>query len=387
MKIVFNRQKIITAAAPLLCAVSNKTTQMSIEGILIEAKEPNECIMTTYDTEKGVRIPVETTVYEGGSYIINAQKFFSIIKVMPENEVTLTVSENRQATFTCGTSVHKTVVLPGADFPALPKLRSNFGFTVSQHVMKNMMSKCQHAMAVADLRPILNGCYFDINSERMLAVSCDSFRVAMCSLITDIENNNVNNSDVNFRFVLPIRTVNEVYKLLDGDKEKDLKMRIYMSRHEIVFIIGQITFFSALIEGQYIDYNRIVKIPVKGTFEVDRLQFVETLIRARLITEEAIDGHTRPPIKLTVEGGSLDVSAVNINGSYNDVLPISHDGDDLMISFNNKFLIDALSASEAERVKVSFSSTLSGITVEPAEGEKFLEKSTELFMILPVRNK
>lgn len=384
MKIVFNRQKIISVAAPLLCAVSNKTTVMSIEGILIEAKEPNECIMTTYDTEKGVRLPVDVDVFEGGSCIINAQKFFSIIKVMPENEVTLTVSENRQATFTCGTSIHKTLVLPGSDFPELPKLRSNFGFTVSQHVVKSMMSKCQHAMAVADLRPILNGCYFDINSERMLAVSCDSFRVAMCSLVTDIQNNNENGSNVNFRFVLPIRTVNEVYKLLDGDAEKDLKMRLYVTRHEIIFIIGQITFFSALIEGQYIDYNRIVKIPVKGTFVAERVPFLESLIRARLITEESIEGHTRPPIKLEVEGDSLAINAVNVNGSYNDLIPVSHDGDDLSISFNNKFLIDALTSSEAEKVKFSFSSTLSGITIEPAEP---LDKCTELFMILPVRNK
>ena len=93
MKIIFNRSAISSAVAPLMCAVSGKSTLTAIEGILVEAKIPDTCTLTTFDLEKGVRITVEAKVIEEGSYIINAQKFTQTLRVMEGEEVTLTVDE------------------------------------------------------------------------------------------------------------------------------------------------------------------------------------------------------------------------------------------------------------------------------------------------------
>ena len=91
MKIIFNRTSISSAISPLMYAVSGKSTISAADGILIEARVPDTCIMTTFDLEKGVRIVVEAKVIEEGSYIINAQKFMQTMKVMNSEEVTLTV--------------------------------------------------------------------------------------------------------------------------------------------------------------------------------------------------------------------------------------------------------------------------------------------------------
>ena len=56
MKIVFNRQNVSDAVAPLMCAVSGKSTLTAAEGILIEANADGSCVMTTFDLEKGMRI-------------------------------------------------------------------------------------------------------------------------------------------------------------------------------------------------------------------------------------------------------------------------------------------------------------------------------------------
>ena len=68
MKIVFNRKEISDAVAPLMCAVSGKSTQASIDGILIEANEDHSCVMTTFDTEKGMRIKINDTEGGGGYF-------------------------------------------------------------------------------------------------------------------------------------------------------------------------------------------------------------------------------------------------------------------------------------------------------------------------------
>ena len=71
MKIVFNRQNVSDAVAPLMCAVSGKSTLTAAEGILIEANADGSCVMTTFDLEKGMRIKMEATVEEAGAAIIN----------------------------------------------------------------------------------------------------------------------------------------------------------------------------------------------------------------------------------------------------------------------------------------------------------------------------
>ena len=83
MKIVFNRQEIINCVTPLMCAASGSRSSIAaVEGILFEAEAPSTVTMTTYDLEKGVRTTVEANVLEGGSCVINAQKFLQSVKVM-----------------------------------------------------------------------------------------------------------------------------------------------------------------------------------------------------------------------------------------------------------------------------------------------------------------
>ena len=115
MKIIFNRSEIAAAVAPLMCAVSGKSTLTAIEGILIEAKFPDTCILTTFDLEKGVRITIEAKVLEEGKYIINAQKFNQTIKVMDGEEITLTVDQKLGASIVSGRSSHKMSALAGEE--------------------------------------------------------------------------------------------------------------------------------------------------------------------------------------------------------------------------------------------------------------------------------
>ena len=144
---------------PLMCAVSGKATLTAIEGILIEAKKPDTCIMTTYDLEKGVRIKTEATVLEEGIYIINAQKFSQTLKVMNSDEIVLTVDSKLSVCIEAGKSVYKMNALPASDFPAIPELCSLMSFTVRESVLKDMFSQTMYAMGVNDQRGILNGLF------------------------------------------------------------------------------------------------------------------------------------------------------------------------------------------------------------------------------------
>ena len=383
MKIVFRNEEINAAVGPLMSGISSKTMLAATGGILIEAKMPNLCIMTTYDLEKGVRVCMEADVIEVGRAIISASKLSQIVRVMDGNEITLTVDDRMCATIVSGRASHTMTALPAEDFPEIPALTTPRGYVASQSLLKSMISKSMYAMGVNDQRPVLNGLYFSITGERLQTVSCDSFKMATCATdaaVSVIEGGKMEDC----KFILPNKSVNELYRLL-SDKDEEATVTMYTSRKNIVFSMGDITFFSKLIEGEYIDYNRIIMKNHRIIVHLDRDEMISALEHAALITEEKIAGSVRSHVRLEIAGNTLKISATSGTGSAYDEMNIEReDVEDLVIAFNNRYLIDSLRACDASRVKISMTSPLSSINIEPDDD---ITTTQDLFMLLPVRMK
>ena len=383
MKVIFDKSTIISAVAPLMCAVSGKSVLSTIEGILIEAKMPDTVTLTTYDLEKGVRVTVEAKVIEEGSFIINAQKFNQTIKVMGEDEITLTVDNKMIACISSGRSSHRMSALAGADFPAIPDLVSDRSFIVSQAVLKKMIGQVSFAMASNDQRAVLNGAFFKIDDESIMTVACDGFKSAKCKSTVELENKNTNgNAHLDYSFIVPVKTVNELSRLLSDDEEA--LTQIYVTRKHIVCLIGELTFFSRLIDGNYIDFERIVIRNHKITVNAPKAELISALEKAALVTEERIAGSVRSHVRLEITGGLLKVSATSASGAIYDEVAVEQEGPDIVIAFNNRFLIDSVRACDSDKIKISLSTALTSINIEPGED---LEGKEEIFMILPVRMK
>ena len=383
MKIVFRKDTICAAVSPLMSGVSTKMTLAATEGILIEANLPNECILTTYDIEKGVRITLEADVIEAGAAIVSASKFSQIVRVMDGGDITLTVDDRNCATIISGRSSHTLTALPAKDFPEIPRLTSTQGFTATQRVVRGMMAKCMYAMGVNDQRPVLNGLFFSVTEGKLQMVSCDSFKMATCATETELVGVDGSDTVEEARFILPNKSVSELHKLLN-DKDEEALVTVYTSRKNIIFVMGDITFFSKLIEGEYIDYNRIILRNHRILLSLDREAFISALEHAALITEEKVAGSVRSHVRLETEGQILKISATSGTGSAYDEVAIEHEGNDITIAFNNRYLIDSLRACNADRIKISMSSPLTSINIEPDDDDTNTE---DLFMLLPVRMK
>ena len=115
-----------------------------------------------------------------------------------------------------------------------------------------------------------------------------------------------------------------------------------------------------------------------------RQELIYALERAALVTEERIAGSVRSHVKLDLSDGVLKISAVSSAGSTYDELEVEQNGENIVIAFNNRFLIDSVRACDAEKVRLSLSSALTSMNIEPAEAD---EGTEEIFMLLPVRMK
>ena len=91
--------------------------------------------------------------------------------------------------------------------------------------------------------------------------------------------------------------------------------------------------------------------------------------------------------KLDVAGDILKISAESTIGSTYDEVAVEHEDRDIVIAFNNRYLMDSVRACDGELVTLKMSTPLTSMNIEPCYDEDAEEKSDEIFMLLPVRMK
>ena len=379
MKIVFSKQKLLDKLYPAMGTVSTKNTIPSIEGVLMETLGQNKVRLSTYDMNKGVRATLEAEdVIEEGSYIINASRLLSILKVLSGDTVTIEADENFHAKISAGRASFSLSALRGSDFPSLPELSGSRGFALPAGVLKDMIARVLHSVAEQDSRPMLCGAFFRIGAGQMEVISCDSYTLSRCSVLCPLRDIG-EVSVLDFSFLIPGHALNELVRIL-GDEEETVSVMI--ARKHAIFSFRDIVFFTRMIDSEYIDYERIIPKDQTIHVTVERERLLEALERAGLIAEERIQGSGRSYVKIILDGDRMILTSTSVNGNVFDELPIEHEGDNLEIGFNCRYLINSIRAATGEKIRLDFRSPTQSVTVTPLEEE---EKRKYFYMILPVR--
>lgn len=360
-------------------SVSNKNTITSIEGVLIETVDNDKIRISTYDMNKGFRAIIDGVVVEReGSFIINAQRLYQTVRVLPDDEITFDIDDKLSCHLYCGKASFSMFALRGQDFPNLPDLVTDKGFSISADALRKMISKVTHSIAEADTRPMLCGAFMKVSASGLEMVSCDSYRLSRCRMNCEV--GKLGSDDIDYSFIVPGHALGELTKILaDGDEEN---CSFYLSRKHAIVSKGNIVFFTRLIDSEYIDYNRIIPRDNNILVTVDRERLLSGLERANIIAEEKIQGSGRSYVKLSCERHYLGLTSTSVNGGVTDEMDCVHEGDDIDIGFNCRYLIDAVKVAEGEEILIKMKSANQAITIEPKE------KGDELdyfYMILPVR--
>ena len=144
MVVIFDKDKLLNALAPLMNTVSGKNTMACIEGILIECnQEENTCKLTSYDLEKGTRTVIDCEVIERGKCIINANKLLQIVRTMPKGPIKISVDTSFRTVVESenGLSHFDIKALSASEFPTLPDLSADRGFKMPQYLFRKFINK------------------------------------------------------------------------------------------------------------------------------------------------------------------------------------------------------------------------------------------------------
>ena len=363
MIVTFDKDILNDAVTPAMSAVSGKNTHKEIEGIRITANADGTCVLNSFDLEKGITCTVRGDVEQPGSFIINGQKLSQIIRNMPENIRIEVDKKNNQAKLTSGKSEFTISALPGEDFPNTPALEGDWSFKIPQCELRDAITKTLYAVASNEPRPALNGMLFRVRNQSIVLAATDSFRLAVCEKEMPLQNEN-GDSPLDLSMVVPGKTVTELLKMLS---DTNAPVTIMATRKHIIFSLGWLTFFSRLIDAEFVDYEKFMPKNPCVFVSVKTAELRSSLERASLVTEDHIAGQAKSYVKFLFEGDILKVSAVSMSGTSYDEIPVSKEGADLHIGFSCRYLLDALRTCDTEYIRIAMVSQLVSIVITPDE--------------------
>ena len=348
-------------------AVSPKSSIPALEGILLEAG--NDLRLTGYNLETGIRTIVPADIREEGTLVLGARLFGEIVRKLPDDIVTFQ-SENYMVNIKCGMSEFNILGTDPEEFPELPTVEYQNSLILPQSRLKAMISQTLFAVSDNESRPIHTGSLFEVDSNGLTIVSVDGYRLALRHESIDKKE-----GAETFSFVVPGAALSEVEKICS---DMDEPASVTQGARHVMFKVGDTMLVSRRLEGEFLAYRQA--IPRNNTIHVegDTRALLSSIDRVSLIISDKL----KSPLRCVFDSNLLKISTKTAIGDAYDECPLSGDGGGLEIGFNNKYLMDALKAAPADRLRLEFTSGVAPCVILPAEGEENF-----VYMVLPVRLK
>ena len=347
--------------------VAQKSSLSVIEGILCKAGMGLS--LTGYNMETAITYTIDAEVTDPGDCILPAKLFGDIIRRLPEGPVTVVVDENHKVSIRAGYASFTISAESAEDYPELPDVGSGRPIQIPMCELKTLISGTIFAVEDNQSRPIHTGVKFEIGNDFITAVAVDGFRLARRTYHPQDQLGRELN------FVVPAAGLKEVEKIL-VDSE-DLASLTLGTKH-ILFQIGNATLVCRLLEGNFLDWRRVVpaNCPIKLVANVGDL--TSSIERVGLIVSEKF----KSPVRCMFSNQVLMLRTNTTIGAAEDQCSIAGDGKELEIGFNVRYLADALRAVPTEEVTLELTNGLSPIVLTPVD-----DKEDFAYMVLPVRLK
>lgn len=363
MKIVCQKSELLSGVNIVLKAIPAKTTMPILECIIIDVSD-GSIKLTANDMELGIETLVKGDVLEQGVIAINAKIFSEIIRKLPDSEIYLESDENFLMTIRCEKSLFHISGKSGEEFPALPEVERTNGMVISQFTMKELVRQTVFSISENESNKIMTGELFEISNNFLRIVALDGHRIA----IRKIE---LKEAYEDKKVIVPGKALNEISKILSGDLEKEV--RIYFTDKHILFEFDDTLVLSRLIDGEYYRIDQMLSNDYEVKVVINKKEFLNCIDRATLLIKET----EKKPIIINIQGDEFELRVNTSLGSMNETIDVIKEGQDLMIGFNPKFMMDVLRVIDDEEVFLFMTNPKAPCFIRNTE-------ETYVYLVLPV---
>ena len=370
MKFTISSSKLFAQLQAVTRVINSKNALPILDDVLFDLSG-NELKLTASDGETTIRTSVEVEGVEGSGKVASAAKLLQeTLKEFSEQPLVFTIDENNFAvSMVSQNGTYSFVGVNGNEYPEMPGAEADARqVAMPAPVLQSAIEKTIFATADDELRPVMNGIFFDISEDKVTMVATDAHRLVRYSNMSVA-------AGVAASFILPKKPANLLKNLLAKAEDE---VRVTFGAKNARFEFGSTIVVCRQIEGRFPNYNAVIPQGNQNIVTVDR----QTMLNAcKRVAVFANNGTAQLCLALSENQIKISAQDIDFSTSAEETISCDYNGTPMAIGFKAPFLIDLLSSIASDDVQLKLADPARAGLILPAENE---ENEDVLMLLMPM---
>ncbi len=364
MKCTTTRKKLLEAVLNVEKTTVKNHTLPVLSCILIEVKE-NKLFLTSTNLEVGIRFSVDVEDTEDGVTAVSGSVLSQVISsLQSDTKITFEIDKN-YLLIKSVEGVSKISTQETEDFPVLPEVDNGKEIILPSKSLKEAISSVVYCSSNSTIKPELSSVFIYPNGNNLTAVATDSFRLAEKKI-------SIKNIVETEPFLIPAKSTSDLLRVLEFVKDD---VKLVVGKHQLSLDIPNIYLTLRLVSGTFPDYTQI--IPKEFVTEATMLVF--DFERALKKAGAFRDQFNQTTITVSPKNKKFVLHTKNEKiGETTDSISAAITGEELTISFNQRYLLDSLHSINSDSITMQFAGESKPAIIKPVSNEGFI------YLVMPM---
>ncbi len=370
MKFVVSCTSLLSHLQTVGRVIASKNSVPILDSFLFELNG-NKLTITAADVETRMVTSIEVSGVEGNGIVaIASRNLLDSLKELPEQPITFSINEDTmEIVIFYENGKYNFVGQKGDDYPQPKELKdSAVGLMLPAQLLLSGINRALFATADDELRPVMNGIYFDITTEHITFVASDGHKLVRFKTFEA-------KGSEKAAFILPKKPATLLKNILSKESQNAI---IRFDDNNAYIKLENFEMVCRLVEGRYPNYNAVIpqENPYKVT--VDRQLFMNALKRVAVFSNPASS-----LVKLQLSTNAIVISAqdIDFSTSAEETIACVYDGTAMSIGFKGTYLIDILSNTPSPEVILELADPSRAGLVLPSENA---DEEDLLMLLMPM---
>ncbi len=360
MKITLLQENIHKVAQDASRFISTKPQLPILSGLFLSTNKGELSIRST-DLRVGFHTKIGGKIEKDGDCVVNAKIFTELLGSLKAGSMTIMLDEG-SLHLEQGRMKAKIPTLPAADFPPFPEL-SNDNYSIPAEKFFSQVEKTTYAASLDETRPVLASALLILEEKKLLVACTDGYR-----LVVHTSETGITEIDKPVSVLLSAKMLTEVSKALQRGRPQKVDFSLSSELMQVSLLAGETQILMRMTEGNFPPYQQIMPQSFLIRTFIDREEFLQALKTSMVFARESSS-----IVSFEIGNKQLKIVASGATAGENEIiLDSSYEGREIKkISFNAKFVTDALLHIETERVELCMNDELKPVVIFPENSENY----------------
>ena len=387
MKFYMSQSAILQGIQTVQRAVPLKSPLTYLQAILLKA-QGNRLFFAATDMELGILYEQDAQIEEEGSILLPARLFSEIIRRLPEDIIECE-STGRSIVLRYGDADFTLNGFDPEEFPEISGVSGSIRIKLPGQILKKLIHQVSFACKIDDEKGgVFAGILVKIADGLLTLVATDTHRLAINTesydyIADDNEGDEESSSQsLSYSWIIPNKSMLEIGRLLRNDDIVVIEGNRESSRLNFKFgdHTSSIYVMTRIIEGRFPNYQQVIPSTCSGRILLDRELLLEAAERANLLSRDSY--LKTSTVRLSIEDQAIVINQVSEMGKIFEKVPVEFTGDGVSITFNVRYIIEALKNMDSQKVMMEISGAFGPCVFRPYDSEN----ESYISLILPLRH-